>query len=566
MQLMDSLSALGITLVLVLVLVSGAPVAWAVDLYGGELHFGGSVAVVTQTYTQFSGITYDADGNLVLYCDQPPTAVMNFPYQYSDGALTLIDNGATAELAVDFSPLYGNLRIESVTGGYLTDSPSYVNELSFAIDGPSGGVATFKLYCGDLGKPYWISWGGAKYSDAEWSWDPNANTVTEDVSLSSPPVSVVVVWEDSLTFSDITVSGGTADPSITVTVKHEYDGEDACFDADFPLKAYVGGVEVGSATGTGQLTLNLTGVTLHGSGNITLQGSDALYGVPGSLEIPYDISVSNLYAGDQSVVEGHDLTFQVGWSNTATVNGQPTEIENCQLRVYVLSGDTAVLSQTVDVGVSPPGDNVQEVTLDTSGLGIGTYTLRVALYQLGSEYLLAQADSVLNVVAEEAPAGGGGGGLVVPPPTYALSLSSPTLTLKPGRSALVMVELSYPRDIVSLTLNDVSFMGPYADWCNLELTLPATISRLTVSSQEWGTFKIPVRVILPGDALPGTYTIPVKASLTTSGGTALEVSSALTVEVPTQTAPQETVNMIGVTIALVAATVITVPIILRSRE
>ena len=103
--------SLGITLVLVLVLVSGAPVAWAVDLYGGELHFGSSVAVITQTYTQFSGITYDADGNLVLYCDQPPTAVMNFPYQYSDGALTLIDNGATAELAVDFSPLYGNLRI-----------------------------------------------------------------------------------------------------------------------------------------------------------------------------------------------------------------------------------------------------------------------------------------------------------------------------------------------------------------------------------------------------------------------------------------------------------------------
>ena len=141
---------------------------------------------------------------------------------------------------------------------------------------------------------------------------------------------VSCIWDRvQLTLSD--ASGGTQNPVITLNATHEYDGASA----DISLKAYLEGLEVGSASGIGSVSIPLT-ANLTGSGYLTVNGVDNIWGIEGSIEIPYNIAISNLRTSDYSVTEGQDKEVACQWSNAATLGAFPLEIENTRMCVRLI--------------------------------------------------------------------------------------------------------------------------------------------------------------------------------------------------------------------------------------
>ena len=256
--------------------------------------------------------------------------------------------------------------------------------------------------------------------------------------------------------------------------------------------------QLASATSdsAGLVQFTLTGVTLHGSGTLTVNGTKSGVKVNSPLTVSYDITVSGLASSHAtSISEGSKLEIAVNFKNIANLSTTNMPIENVTVVYRVLKGSELLLEHNSTAATYAWGDCEHGHIMDTSTLPIySPYTVRVILIQRGSEYVLASVEHELAVTII---AGGGGGLLEISLIVESLSIEAPV-----GKTTLIEV----PVRIKGATSAEIVNVTVSARWVQIDETLPKTIRSLPATIRLAAT-----------PPTEGVYTIRVMVKAKSSG-------------------------------------------------
>jgi len=135
--------------------------------------------------------------------------------------------------------------------------------------------------------------------------------------------------------------------------------------------------------------------------------------------------------------------------------------------------------------------------------------------------------------------------------------------LKPGDSVTTYLVLSYPPDVVTFTVENISFSGAYSGWFKVKTPIPYRFSSFSTSTEERGVVKIAVEVSVPPNQEHGLYSVPYTVLVTTPSGAPLVFNNYVNLDV--QPAPAQGSGTLVLILALIFAAAFTIPIVLRNR-
>jgi hypothetical protein len=275
---------------------------------------------------------------------------------------------------------------------------------------------------------------------------------------------------------------------------------------------------VGTATAgpNGLVNLQLN-CTLHGSGVIKLNGTG--FGLPTASDVflPYNISISQprFSSLPSDWKSGESRSISVSFVNQAHLNNTALKIENCRIRLQILSQSGAVLCQSDSTLFDiPTGTSTEAIaTIFVSGIpSSGSYTLKAQVIQFGSEWILGEASAPIYI---SVGTGGGGGGSTTLPSLSLMISKVQTLSVKPGGSAEADIPISFSGSTTA-SITSVDFSGPGSEWLSVVSQLPLRLE----ADASGGRGSIRVRVSPPTDAKPGSYKVSVLLKAESAGSLA----------------------------------------------
>jgi hypothetical protein len=216
------------------------------------------------------------------------------------------------------------------------------------------------------------------------------------------------------------------------------------------------------------------------------------------------------------------------------LNGSRIPLADLRLCLELYEGSTRLCQENTTL-FTVTGDGYSgTVTFTPRGVEkTDYYTLKVSLFQIGSEYLLAETSQQVQIqVSPAGPLGGGGGGLsgLEGLEGFSLMLYPPdTVKATPGSTVSFQVRLKWSGSN-QFTIADVSFSGSAAPWAEY-------VGGETRGSwlSLWGSEpQVTVKLTIPSGVQPGSYSLIV--SVTGKGDMGATVTSHAQVPVEVSTA------------------------------
>lgn len=244
---------------------------------------------------------------------------------------------------------------------------------------------------------------------------------TYDLTASTTSATAIYVQWTTITIGTpvIVAASGTYQTQLNVPVTwaHNSTGVDSGI-----FTVTESGSTLGTATSSaGNVSFTLTG-TLHGTGTLTITGSKSSITPYTTGSINYAVGIGSWSATAPTDWNmGTSKSIPVSFVNTANVSSTPVGLESIRLRFEVLSGSTSYFAynaSSFNLTAGATHSTTYSMTL-TGIASSGSYTLRITVYQLGSEWTLKTQDYTVYV---SAPTGGGGsmpsggGGTVITTP------------------------------------------------------------------------------------------------------------------------------------------------------
>jgi hypothetical protein len=363
------------------------------------------------------------------------------------------------------------------------------------------------------------------------------NYTVECDSMASPGTFPTVTVKDLVkpVNGSVTVSTSTSGSTIQVGFNATYYNGTAVSSGSFHAwrgSTCIGG---GSPASPGRIEVSLN-VSLHGSGYILINGSDP-YGVElhPLLNLSYSCAASTLTVNPPSTMTvGEPSSIPVSFLNQAVLNGSRIPLADLRLSLELYEGSTRLCQENTTL-FTVTGDGYSgTVTFTPRGVEkTDNYILKVSLFQIGSEYLLAETSQQVQIqVSPAGPLGGGGGGLsgLEGLEGFSLMLYPPDMVkATPGSTVSFQVRLKWSGSN-QFTIADVSFSGPAASWAEY-------VGGETKGSwlSLWGSEpQVTVKLTVPSGVQPGSYSLIV--SVTGKGDMGATVTSHAQVPVEVSTA------------------------------
>ena len=273
------------------------------------------------------------------------------------------------------------------------------------------------------------------------------------------------------------------------------------------------GTAMAGPNGLVNLQLNCT---LHGSGVIKLNGTG--FGLPTASDVflPYNISISQprFSSLPSNWKSGESCSISVSFVNQAHLNNTALKIENCRIRVQILSQSGAVICQSDSTLFDIPTGTTEAIaSIFVSDIpSSGFYTLKAQVIQFGSEWILGEASAPIYI---SVGTGGGGGGSTTLPSLSLMISKVQALSVKPGGSAEADIPISFSGSTTA-SITSVDFSGPGSEWLSVVSQLPLRLE----ADASGGRGSIRVRVSPPPNAKPGSYKVSVLLKAESAGSLA----------------------------------------------
>ncbi len=114
-----------------------------------------------------------------------------------------------------------------------------------------------------------------------------------------------------------------------------------------------------------------------------------------------------------------------------------------------------------------------------------------------------------------------------------LTVATSLLRVQPGQTVEALLNFTWT-GANSITVTQITFSGAAAEWLSLAETLSKTVSKQVGS--ETGMGAVTIRLMVPRDAQPGDYTVPVRIHAEAVGNQ-IETGGYLTFRVVEPTRP-----------------------------
>jgi hypothetical protein len=355
-----------------------------------------------------------------------------------------------------------------------------------------------------------------------------------------------VQWTD-ISVGSIAVSGtsGTYQTQLNVTVTWAHNAS-AVNNGKFYVYNATNQITNKNSTATGLVQFTLVG-TLHGASTLTVNGSRWLAGeyinTYADTILAYSVTASGLAAtvpGSATVSDTISVPYQ--FTNAAVLSGTSLKAENVRVRFRILQGATVLLESNTtlfDVNAAATYSSTKSITI--TGVSVtGSYTFRVTVFHIGSDWQLATQDYAIYLMVGGSSLGGGIDGVTKPP--FLLSVADLRNSALAGQQLTGLIHVTFT-GIPSL---QIARAETNASW----LTFPTLPNGTLVSPIDLSWL-----ANIPYDLPAGQYVIRVTV---TGKDNALEGTSFgyITLDV-TSTAPvQEWTYNLGLGIVLAAVVVL----------